>query len=146
MKIAITVIYLLVSYLSLFRISFDVVWNPSSYPNFDGGILFLYFLFMALPCILSFILNSRKAKVLRQDIILYACGAAFSLFFLEISSFLRLIGFITIYATVFDIYQLFKKSAQKSKEEKQEEKLEEAKNSQEKEDYQKEYFNSLDNK
>ena len=146
MAIVITIIYLLVVYLSLFRISFDVVWNPSSYSNIDGGLIFLYFLFMALPCILSFILNSRKTKVLRQDIILYACGAAFSFFILEISSFLRLIGFITIYATAFDIYQLFKTSAQKSKEEKQEKKLEEAKNSQEKEDYQKEYFNSLDNK
>ena len=74
MAIAATIIYLLVVYLSLFRISFDVLWNHNSYPNFDGGILFLYFLFMGLPCIFSFILSSRKVKVLRQDTILYICG------------------------------------------------------------------------
>lgn len=157
MVIILTTIYLLVSYFSLFRISFDVVWNSSSYRNFDGGILFLYFLFMVLPCIFSFILSSRKVKVLRQDAFLYLCGIILCFVFnntnphagFEYDSVLFLlksIAFITIYATIFNVYQLFKINSQKPKEKKKDRKLEEEKSFKEKEAYQKEYFESLDNK
>lgn len=124
--ISATVAYLILGYLSIFRIAFDVLWNPSNYPDGFGGGVFLCFLFMALPCIFSFILCSRKTKILRQDAFFYLGGVIFCIIFQKTSDnapfkyqdvafLLKTIGFITVYTTIFGIYQLYKLNSKKQK-------------------------------
>ena len=158
-SLLITSLYCAEVYCILLAIGFDTFWNPNHYENYNSVRNVTYFLFRSawVPCILSVITSFFKTKIFSQDSVFYCCGLVSVFYFdfynngepFNISSvfcWLFITGFITIYATGFNIYQLFKTNSQKPEEKLKEKGLEKIKSFKEKEDYQKEYFESLDNK
>ena len=147
-------LYCAVVYIFLLYIGFDSVWTPYNYEDSNKTLRIVYVLFRCawIPCLLSIIMSFLKTKIFTQDLILYFCGIISVLYFYFYNAnafsyyLLGVIAFITSYAIVFDIYQINKSVSQKPKEKLEEKKLAQANLSKEKESFQKEYFDSLDNK
>ena len=155
LSLLLIVVYLVVIYFIISFIGFDMGWNKQSYSLAERHLLANCFFLAWVPCFISSLISIffeiKKIKIFRQDLILYCFGIASSLCFYLVnggnppdgsSILLCIIALITIYTIIFDVHQIFFRKP----EEKQEEKLAQANLSKEKEDYQKEYFNSLDNK